>query len=441
MHSAADAQVKVVFLNRYFFPDHSATSQMLSDLAFGLAHRGMAVHIICSRQRYDDAKAELPPRERVGGVAVHRVWTTRFGRDRLAGRALDYISFYFSSAWMLIRLLQRGDTVVAKTDPPLISIVAMLAAKLRGARLINWLQDIFPEVAWRLASRPLPVAANAVIGGLRNLTLRAAATNIVLGERMRDFVAQLGVANEQLRIIPNWADLDAATPKRASDSELRTRLELQSAFIVGYSGNLGRAHEFFTMLEAASLLHKDHDIVFLIIGGGASLDALKRAVQQRDLHNFRFLPYQPRESLPDTLAAADVHWLSLLPALEGLIVPSKLYGIFASHRPAIFIGDPDGEAARIIASAQAGIAVAPGNSGLLAEQIARLKSDFNAREIMGQNGYRLYRDRFTAETALAEWTAVLTDQRDSNTSAQRAVKAANVKRPPSSTVDLPRVRR
>ncbi|HXP66774.1 MAG TPA: glycosyltransferase family 4 protein, partial [Steroidobacteraceae bacterium] len=268
-----------------------------------------------------------------------------------------------------------------------------------------------------------------------------AATNIVLGERMRDFVAQLGVANEQLRIIPNWADLDAATPKRASDSELRTRLELQSAFIVGYSGNLGRAHEFFTMLEAASLLHKDHDIVFLIIGGGASLDALKRAVQQRDLHNFRFLPYQPRESLPDTLAAADVHWLSLLPALEGLIVPSKLYGIFASHRPAIFIGDPDGEAARIIASAQAGIAVAPGNSGLLAEQIARLKSDFNAREIMGQNGYRLYRDRFTAETALAEWTAVLTDQRDSNTSAQRAVKAANVKRPPSSTVDLPRVRR
>src|SRR5579863_9044773 len=147
---------KVVFVNRYFFPDQSASSQMLSDLSFGLAQRGFSIHVICSRQLYDNARAALPPLEAIDGVTVHRGWTTRFGRDRLVGRALDYISFYLSSAWILAKILKRGDTAVAKTDPPLISIVAMAAAKAKGAHLVNWLQDIFPEVASRLGNNPLP---------------------------------------------------------------------------------------------------------------------------------------------------------------------------------------------------------------------------------------------------------------------------------------------
>jgi len=144
---------KLIFVNRFFFPDHSATSQMVSDLAFALAAAGFDVQVVTSRLRYDDPAAELPGREAIAGVQVHRVRTTRFGRHLLPGRALDYLTFYLSAAWRLFRLLRRGDVVVAKTDPPLISVPVGWVAGLRGARLVNWLQDLFPEVAAALGIR------------------------------------------------------------------------------------------------------------------------------------------------------------------------------------------------------------------------------------------------------------------------------------------------
>jgi glycosyltransferase involved in cell wall biosynthesis len=107
------------------------------------------------------------------------------------------------------------------------------------------------------------------------------------------------------------------------------------------------------------------------------------------------------------MAAADVHWVSLLPSLEGLIVPSKLYGILAAGRPVIFVGDPDGEVARLIGPAQAGVAVGVGDARELQRRIVELKSDHGRRESMGQNGYRLYRNKFTPQRALARWSDIL----------------------------------
>jgi colanic acid biosynthesis glycosyl transferase WcaI len=403
----ASAMSKVIFVNRYFFPDQSATSQMLSDLSFGLAQRGFPVHILCSRQLYNNARAGLMPLETINGVIVHRVWTTSFGRDRLSGRALDYLSFYLSSAWTLLKMLSRGDTVVAKTDPPLISIVAMAAAKVKGAHLMNWLQDIFPEVASRLGNNPLPRWIDQFVRKLRDSTLRGADRNIVLGERVREFLARSGIPAANICVIENWADRDAGPPKTAADSALRAAFGLAGKFVVGYSGNLDRAHDFETLLDAASLLSEDRDIVFLMIGGGAGMIALRQAVIHRGLENFQFLPHQPRASLLDSLAAADVHWVSLVPALEGLIVPRKLYGILASARPVIFIGDQDGEIARLIGPAHAGVAVAVGDARELKRQIAELKSDCGRRESMGWNGYRLYIDNFTLQRALARWADIL----------------------------------
>jgi colanic acid biosynthesis glycosyl transferase WcaI len=398
---------KVIFVNRYFFPDHSATSQMLSDLGFGLAQRGFSIHVICSRQLYSQARARLASLEAVDGVTIHRAWTTTFGRDRLAGRALDYLSFYLSSACLMLKILNRGDTVVAKTDPPLISIVAMAAAKAKGAHLVNWLQDIFPEVASRLGYSPLPTKLDELLRKLRDSTLRAADMNVVLGERMREFLEQRGIPAAKIRVIENWADDATRAPRAPGDSTLRAHLGLLGKFVVGYSGNLGRAHEFDTLLDAAALLGEDRDIVFLMIGGGAGMVALQEAAGRRGLGNFQFLPHQARESLCDSMAAADVHWVSLLPALEGLVVPSKIYGILAAGRPVIFIGDQDGEIARLIRAAQVGVAIAVGDAVGLKGWIAELKSDAARRESMGERSYRLYRDYFTPQRALARWTDIL----------------------------------
>src|ERR1700687_2917404 len=138
---------RLIFVNRYFFPDHSATSQILSDLTFHLAAAGGDVHVIASRQIYDEPKVALPANETINGVNVHCVASTRFGRASLPGRVLDYLSFYRSVRGCLSAIARAGDTVVAKTDPPMLSVAVAPTARRCGAGLINWLQDIYPETA------------------------------------------------------------------------------------------------------------------------------------------------------------------------------------------------------------------------------------------------------------------------------------------------------
>jgi glycosyltransferase involved in cell wall biosynthesis len=398
---------KFVFVNRYFDPDQSATSQMLTDLARGLAARGYVVHVVCSRQLYTDPYAALPQRQEQSGIVVHRVNTTRFGRAGLMGRALDYASFYCFAGATLLTLVASGDVLVAKTDPPLISILAAIVARAKRAALVNWQQDVFPEIATHLGVNPLPRWLDSLLRKLRDWSLLRARMNVMISNRMLEYFERRGIPRSQLCVIENWADAEAITPKPAGASALRARLGLADRFIVCYSGNLGRAHEFDTFLAAAHELRSESSVVFLMIGGGAKMEPLRRAVADRALGNFCFLPYQPRENLEDTLAAADLHLVSLLPALEGLIMPSKLYGILAAGRPLIFVGDSEGDIARIVAEVQCGITVGVNACADLVASIGRLQSEPDACLAMGARARALFLDRYSVNSALERWIAVL----------------------------------
>jgi glycosyltransferase involved in cell wall biosynthesis len=399
---------RLVFVNRYFYPDLSATSQMLHDLASRLASGGCEVVVVCSRHLYEDPKRGLPARETIDGVRVHRVWTASFGRGTLLGRALDYLSFYLAAALTLLRVVRRGDLVVAKTDPPLISMVAGTVARLRGARLVNWLQDIFPEVASCLDAVPLPNIVHRLLRRLRDRSLHRAAVNVVLGTRMRDYVLSRGIPAHKVAVIENWSDGAVVAPFLSAESELRRRLDLGNALVVGYSGNLGRAHDVDTLLSAARLLHDEHDVVFLMVGGGNKMQELQRQVPLLGLErNFRFLPYQPRELLADSLAAADVHLVSLLPDLEGLIVPSKFYGILAAGRPTVFVGHADGEIARVIRLHGCGNVVQAGDGFTLAQVLRELRDDPVSRQVMGRCALELHRRRYTVEAACERWSSLI----------------------------------
>jgi colanic acid biosynthesis glycosyl transferase WcaI len=407
------ARRRFIFVNRYFDPDESASSQMLTDLARGLVARGFDVHVVCSGQLYTNAAVRLPASEEKSGVAVHRVATTRFGRARLIGRSIDYASFYCSAALALFKLLRGGDIVIAKTDPPLICVVAALIARIKRASLVNWQQDVFPEVATLLGASPLPKWLDSLLRRLRDSSLRGAEMNVLISSRMLEYFRARDISTAKLCVIENWADGAVIRPKPVTSSTLRSRLGLENRFVVGYSGNLGRAHEYETLLASAATLQMDNSIVFLMVGGGAMMEILRLAVTERALGNFRFLPYQDRDSLEDSLAAADVHLACLLPALEGLIMPSKAYGILAAGRPLIFIGDLDGDVARMIGTTRCGIAVEVNAHHALAAAILRLQADPEARAAMGARARTLFLSRYTLEMAIERWVCMfrLTQQR------------------------------
>lgn len=398
---------RLFFVNRFFYPDHSATSQMLSDLAFALAADGYAVHVVTSRLRYDDPSAPLPDRETIKGVEVHRVRTTGFGRGHLAGRALDYLSFYIAATTRLLRLVGAGDLVVAKTDPPLISVPAGWVAGWRRARLINWLQDLFPEVAGALGMGLAKGAIGRLLLWLRNRSLQGAAMNVAIGEGMRQRLLDLGVAPARVAVVHNWSYDERIRPLAAAANPLRLEWGLADRFVVGYSGNLGRAHELETLLAAAELLRERADVVFLFIGGGASMEGLRCEAKRLGILNLMFRPYQPTERLEESLTLPDVHLVVLRPQMEGLIVPSKFYGIAAAGRPTVFVGSPDGEIAMLLSSGPAGLAVAQGDSTGLAKAILRLRDDPGLREAMGRHARRLCDERFSRRAALQHWERIL----------------------------------
>ncbi len=398
---------RVFFLNRFFSPDHSATSQLVGDAATYLVSHGYDVHVITSRQLYDRPQARLPGQESLNGVQVHRVATTQFGRAHLLGRAIDYFSFYVAARRSLLAAAQRGDIVVAMTDPPLISIAAMGVANRRGAYLVNWLQDIYPEVAVALGVPFLKGPVLRWISYLRDRSLNAAAANVVVGNLMADKVAARGAVSGRIHVISNWSDDDEIRPVAPDENPLRREWGLENKFVVGYSGNLGRAHDCDTVLAAAKRQEDNPDIVFLCIGGGHLMKQLAARVQQCGLRNFRFMNYRDQGVLRLSLSVPDVHWISLKPEVEGLIVPSKFYGIAAAGRPMIAICDKDGEISRLVQQYECGIVIEPADVDQLVDAILRLSLDPQLRAVMGRNARAMLDARFTRHRALEEWQNLL----------------------------------
>jgi glycosyltransferase involved in cell wall biosynthesis len=399
---------RIFFFNRYVYPDHSATSQLLTDLAWHLAERGTAVTLVGSRQRYDDAGSNLPAREEHHGVDIVRVGGSRFGRDSLAGRLLDYLSYLFGAARVLRSQVQPGDTVVMMTDPPLLGAALAPLTRWRGANCIHWLQDLFPEVAEELLGHLIRGWIAAPLRRWRNRELRRAARVVVISTAMATRVAADGVSRDTIEVVENWTDDHCIQPIESEANTLRREWGLEGKFVVGYSGNLGRAHDWSTMLDVATDLRDRADICFLLIGGGVGQHAFSMAAAARGLGNVLLKPYQPRELLAQSLSVPDVHWLSLYPSLEGAIFPSKLYGILAAGRPAIFVGDVNGEVASLLRASGAGVSIAVGDSAggrSWIEQIAASPAD---QTRMRAAARAVISDGRSKSCGLSRWSEVLT---------------------------------
>ena len=399
---------RIIFVNRYFAPDVSATSQILSDLAFHLAGRGHDVHVICGDRLYAKGSKRLPKKATIAGVSVHRVRGGFFGRAGLIGRVADYVGLYAALLWRLSKLLRPGDVLVVKTDPPLLTAALAGLARRRRARFIPWLQDLYPEVAGALGVPLIDGRIGKRLVPLRDRSLEAAEAIVAIGERMKDRLVRQGLLGRRIRVIPNWCDDAEIRPVPPNLNTLRERWGLTGEFVVGYSGNLGRAHEFETLLRAAEWLRQYDELVFLFIGGGHHVEALKSEARRLSLESkFRFQPYQERHLLAQSLSVPDVHWLSLRPALEGLIVPSKFYGIAAAGRPVLNVGSPYGEIAELVRTYRCGLTIEPGDGGGLAGAIEQLMRSPQEASAMGARGRQMIDEHFSKARALVSWEELL----------------------------------
>ncbi|MDB6170430.1 MAG: hypothetical protein JWM88_3294 [Verrucomicrobia bacterium] len=355
---------KIVFLNRFYWPEEPATAQLLADLAEELAGRGWRVRVIASHS----GAAGIPAQETRHGVEIRRVRGTRWAGSGVAGKAADFATFSLGALWALMLSVRRGDRVVALTDPPLLGIGAWVVARLRGARMFHWIQDIYPEIAvaltghrWLIATRPW-----------RNLAWRRADGCVTLGSDMASVLHEEGVREEKITVSANWAPAGLVTPGAAESGPLRAAWNLEGRFVVAYSGNLGRVHDLEPILEVAALLRNEPRVSFVFIGSGAQRDRLRALAEAKQLTNVGFHDAQPRRDLARTLALADLHLVTLLPGCERLVFPSKLYGIAAVGRPVIFVGPKESALARLVEREGFGRAFGRTETSQIAEAIRSL---------------------------------------------------------------------
>jgi glycosyltransferase involved in cell wall biosynthesis len=393
--------MRLIILNQFFYPDHSATSQLMTELAESLVEQGVEVTALAGRGRYNGGE-RLAPEEDYKGARIRRAWSTSFGKKNIIGRLFDYASFYLGATVALLRM-PRHDIVMALTTPPLIGLVALLVGRLRGMRVVSLVQDVYPDIAVTLGALSASNPATRILDWLNRFVLRGVDRTIVLSDCMRDRIAAK-VANRlsTIDVIHNWADGEKIVPLDA-DNPFVAANGLEGAFVVLFSGNFGNVNEFSTVLDAAHRLSARTNIVFLFIGEGAKANEIRDYAEQRGLNNIRLLSYQPLSLLPFSLAAGDVSLVTLADGLAGLSVPSKTYAILASGRPILFVGDLKSDIARLVLDNQCGAAVAAGDSVRLSEIILEWSLDPTKMSDLGAESRKLFEKRFDRGTAVAAY--------------------------------------
>jgi colanic acid biosynthesis glycosyl transferase WcaI len=271
-------------------------------------------------------------------------------------------------------MVRAPDVVVALTDPPIIGLAGLMAARRAGAKFVFLCEDVFPEVASLLEDFHNETV-NRTLERISRFLLRKADRTVVLGERMRDrLVTEKQADPAKISIIHNWADCAAVIP-----GEHRNRFScehgLADKFVVMHSGNVGLSQNLDALIGAAERLQHYPDLVIAIVGHGGRLAAIQEMVRTRKLTNVRFLPQQPKDRLSELFASADVFIVSLKRGIEGYIVPSKLYGILAAGRASIVAVDPSSEPASIILEHNCGLIANPDDPESLAVEILRVYRD------------------------------------------------------------------
>ena len=390
---------RLLIINQYYWPGVEATANLLTDLAEDLA-KDFDVTVVTGGLHGHES---LPAREVRNGVAILRVPSLAFERSRLSRRALNYVTFL---ATALARGLvdRRPDVVICMTDPPIVGDVALLVARRFRVPLLVISEDVFPEVAVELKR----LENGFLVGALRQLVrlyLKRTDRIVAIGDTMRDRLIEKGASPDRIDVIPNWVDTTALTPQPRENEWARAQ-GLTGKFVVMHSGNVGHAQSLETLVVAATFL-RDLDDLEIVIAGFGARHASMIAMAARLEADVRFLPYQPREVLSQSLSSADVHFVGLAPGLAGYVVPSRLYGIMAVARPVVVSADPASEVSKIVRDVGCGVVLPAARPELVARAIRDLYERRAELPELGAKGRRYVESEADRRVAHARYRNVI----------------------------------
>jgi colanic acid biosynthesis glycosyl transferase WcaI len=397
--------MKLLILCPHYAPDVAPTGEVMTSIVTALADRGHELHVVTALPWYREHRVEpgwggrLRRTERTPWGRITRLHPFPTDKTNIPARAVAFGGF--TGLATLAGLCSRGrpDAVMVMSPPLPLGVSGWLAASTRRAPFVFNIQDVFPDVAVELGAITNPRVI-AAASWLERFLYRRADAVTVLSEDLRDNVASklAGHRPERVHVIPNFVDTERIRPA-TTENEYRREHELSGRTVVMYAGNVGLSQSLDLVVEAARRHRDRDDVVFVVNGGGSALDGLRRSAAGLD--NLRFVPMQPRERLPEVLAAADVHLVPLRTGLARSSVPSKLYSILAAARPVLASVDAGTEVASTIERAGAGVSVPPEDPDAFCTALDSMLDDPEGRARMGASG-RAFVEGWVSPAAVGE---------------------------------------
>lgn len=396
----------LLIINQHYYPDFAATGQLLAELCEDLEKAGFKITVITGYPEPGTYPDHLSPKklEIIGNLTIFRLYNHPAGNKSISNRLLHFFSFWLGSIRTAF-LTRKVDLVFVMSTPPLLNgMTANLLRLIKRVPYVYNVQDLYPAIAVEmgtLTNKPLIRFSEWAEKIINSKSVRI----VTLSEPMKAAIAHSGVESEKIQIIPNWSDDQLLFPQ--TTSSFRTLNQLGNKFVIMYSGNIGKSQGLDVILSLAPELEKEYpEIHFCVIGNGVNLPSLKEQVAKYEITNVSFYPFQAKETLSDSLNAADIHLIPLTEKMAKYLLPSKLYGILAVGKPILAIVDPETEIDLLVKQTGCGYSVKPGAQTDLKEVITKAYLNRESLLEMGNRGRTYFLDNLTRKIAVNSYSTL-----------------------------------
>ncbi|MBE9180934.1 glycosyltransferase family 4 protein [Oculatella sp. LEGE 06141] len=402
--------MRILIYSYNYYPEPIGIAPLMTELAEGLVARGHEVRVITGMPNYPERciysgyRGKLYHTEERNGVTIQRSYVWIRPKPGLVARVLLDGSYVVTS--FLQALNGWRPDVILSTVPPLpVCVPSTLLGWIYSCPVVLNLQDILPEAAVHVGLISNK-AAIRFFEALEKFAYRYATAISVIADGFTENLVGKGVQADKITCIPNWVDIKFIRPLPRQDNSFRITHQLENKFVVLYSGNIALTQGLETAIEAAQCLQHISEIAFVIVGEDKALRRLRKYCYKRNVQNVLLLPLQPREQLPEMLAAADVGLIIQKRNVVSFNMPSKTQLLLASGRPIVASVPLCGTAARAVQESGGGIVVPPQKPEALADAILELYENPDKATALGRQGRCYATEHYTFEQALGRYEAL-----------------------------------
>ncbi|MBL8187037.1 MAG: glycosyltransferase family 4 protein [Acidobacteria bacterium] len=406
--------MRITFLCQYFPPEMGAPSARTFEHARRWAELGHEVTVVTGFPNHPtgvirpEYRGQFVKRESVEGIDLLRTWVYCAANKGFFRRVLNFLSFFCSSLILGALLTRKPDVVIGTSPQFFCAVSAYLLSRVKRVPFVFEVRDIWPQSAVEMGALKNRWLI-AVLEAIEMHLYRQALLIVPVAESTRDYLLAKGIAPEKIEIITNGVDAGYLASASIAPEDVRRQFGLENKFVVSYIGTHGMAHALNVVLATAKRFRADSAVHFLFVGEGAEKDNLKRLADQLSLSNLTFLNEQPRERLLGFYRASDV---SLVPlrrlAIFQKVLPSKLFELMGVGCP--IICSVEGEAARLVAAAEAGVCIEPEHEDALFAAIHHLRAEPELRKRMSANGQQFVQANYLRSVLAEKYLTVVGDR-------------------------------